>query len=76
MILMKWQYNAISSDDASYYSSPQQSFKRERNRRLIVIGSLLFVVGWQFKKRLDLEPSPPNNAKYFLKILTMTISIS
>ena len=36
-----------------------------KKHKLIMIGFCLFMVGWQIKKALDLEPSPPNHANHY-----------
>ena len=41
-------------------------FKTVKNHKLII------AVGWQNKEGLDLVPSPPNHAEYFMKILLLT----
>ena len=41
---------------------------------ITINGFWLIVVGWQIRRGLDFGPSPPNCAKYILKILSMTVS--
>ena len=50
--------------------------KRVKHHKLFVVGFWLISTSWQIRKGLDLEPSPPNHVKFFLKILSITISIS
>ena len=50
-----------------------QTFKRVKNHELIVTDFYFIARGWYIKMGLDIEPSPPNHGKSFLKILATTL---
>lgn len=44
-------------------------FKRLKNRKFVMIGSLLIAVSWQIKNRLNLGPRPPRYPKFIWMVL-------